>query len=258
MENPNYFAIIPAFIRYNENLTMFEKILYWEITALTNKEWFCFASNSYFSNLYKMHTVSISRAINNLEKNWFIKIEIDEKWWNQRKIFVNTNQDPINKNVDTYWQKNQDPINKNVKHNNINIINKKNNNKSKDLLLQKKEILNFFDLSEEKQKEILNFFDLEWELENFNFLNIFYTKILQDKEYIAKINKKYNISLENFKKNTRAFILYRVEKNDGWRKEKREKQNTFQIKSRLNTRLNNWKERQNYYPKKQEKEFLIL
>ena len=36
-EQPNYYAIIPATIRYDNNLKPAEKLLYGEITALANR-----------------------------------------------------------------------------------------------------------------------------------------------------------------------------------------------------------------------------
>jgi hypothetical protein len=38
METPNFYAIIPADIRYSKELSMFQKLLYAEITALTQKD----------------------------------------------------------------------------------------------------------------------------------------------------------------------------------------------------------------------------
>lgn len=63
MEEENqisYYAVIPATIRYNEELKPAEKLLYGEITALSNKKSYCYAQNRYFAKIYNVtiHTVS--------------------------------------------------------------------------------------------------------------------------------------------------------------------------------------------------------
>ena len=72
MENPNYYAIIPANVRYDDRLRANEKLLYGEIVALSNKDGKCWASNSYFAKIYKVGTSTISTWINNLAENGYI------------------------------------------------------------------------------------------------------------------------------------------------------------------------------------------
>ena len=43
-EQPNYYAIIPATVRYDTNLKYAKKLLYGEITALANKYWLLLCS----------------------------------------------------------------------------------------------------------------------------------------------------------------------------------------------------------------------
>ena len=78
-EKPNLFAIIPAKVRYDKNLRANEKLLYGELTALTNKYGYCFASNNYFAELYGVTPQAISRWINNLKKQGYITIEYTYK-----------------------------------------------------------------------------------------------------------------------------------------------------------------------------------
>lgn len=65
---PNYYAIIPAEIRYDNSLKAIEKLMYGEITALTNKDGYCFASNKYFAELFDVALNTVSRWIAGLEK----------------------------------------------------------------------------------------------------------------------------------------------------------------------------------------------
>lgn len=75
MENPNYYAILTADVRYSKKINANEKILFAEITALSSKNGICWASNNYFSNLYGCTPQAISKWIKNLEKNKFITIK---------------------------------------------------------------------------------------------------------------------------------------------------------------------------------------
>ena len=76
MENPNFYAIIPANVRYDNELTANAKLLYGEITALCNSKGFCWATNEYFANLYGVSRTSISNWINALIKKGYITREL--------------------------------------------------------------------------------------------------------------------------------------------------------------------------------------
>ena len=73
MIKPNYYAIIPAEVRYNKQLTPNAKLLYAEITALCNLNGKCTASTEYFCKLYEVSRVSIQKWLKVLEKNNYIK-----------------------------------------------------------------------------------------------------------------------------------------------------------------------------------------
>lgn len=76
MEAPAYYAIIPASVRYDDKLPPNAKLLYGEITALCNKEGYCWASNDYFAGLYKVSIRSIKSWIKALAENGYICCEI--------------------------------------------------------------------------------------------------------------------------------------------------------------------------------------
>ena len=85
---PNYYAVIPAHVRYAEHLSNFQKLLYWEITALSHKCGYCFAQTSYFCKLYGKSRPWISEVLSDMNKKWYINIEVMPEIWNQRKIYI--------------------------------------------------------------------------------------------------------------------------------------------------------------------------
>ena len=66
-EKPGYYAIIPASVRYDKQLPQGAKLLYGEITALTNKNGYCWASNDYFAKLYSVSIGTIKSWLKCLE-----------------------------------------------------------------------------------------------------------------------------------------------------------------------------------------------
>ena len=78
-ERPNYYAIIPANVRYDESLKLGEKMMYGEITSLTFKTGECWASNNYFAKLYNVSPQAISKWIKALEKQKYITISYEKE-----------------------------------------------------------------------------------------------------------------------------------------------------------------------------------
>lgn len=78
-EKPNYYAVIPAMVRYDNDLKPNEKLLYGEITSLANKNGVCFAGNEYFANLYGVTKRSISDWLSHLKEKKYIKVFIQFK-----------------------------------------------------------------------------------------------------------------------------------------------------------------------------------
>jgi len=72
----SYLAYIPAQVRYHDTLSANAKIFYAEITALSGKFGYCFASNAYFVEQFKMSDRTVSRLIAELEKWHFITVKI--------------------------------------------------------------------------------------------------------------------------------------------------------------------------------------
>ncbi|EKC6437860.1 helix-turn-helix domain-containing protein [Staphylococcus pseudintermedius] len=124
-DQPSYYSIITANVRYDNRLTDSEKLLFAEITSLSNKHGYCTASNAYFAKLYEVTKVTVSRRIANLKECGYLQVEIirNGNEIKQRKLYpltemirpINANDNtPINNSVNT-------PIITNVKENNTSI-----------------------------------------------------------------------------------------------------------------------------------------
>ena len=132
-EKPSYYSILTANVRYDKRLKANEKLLFSEITALSNKYGYCTATNGYFSNLYEVSKTSISTWINNLKRCGYLEIEKiykdNSKEIIQRKMYPQTT--PIKENLNRYSRKVEGGIKENFKDNNININNININSSSK-------------------------------------------------------------------------------------------------------------------------------
>lgn len=84
-EQPSYYAILPSNVRYAK-ITPNAKVLFAEISSLTNKEGYCWASNEYFSKLYDVNLGTVSKWVNELKDNGFITVSIQNNYI--RHIFI--------------------------------------------------------------------------------------------------------------------------------------------------------------------------
>lgn len=99
-EQPNYYAILTANVRYDDELCASEKLLYAEITALSNKEGYCWSTNNYFAKLYRVDVCTVSRWVNKLVKKGYLISQIirDEntKQILERRLYI---ADPSTLNI---------------------------------------------------------------------------------------------------------------------------------------------------------------
>jgi hypothetical protein len=142
--NKSYYAIIPATVRYDKDLTPNAKLLYGEITALCNEKGFCWATNQYFAELYNVSKMSISNWIKQLTHKGYISTEIIYKEGTKEILhrYIRILGEGSKDILDTPTQDILDtPTQKNLKDNNTGfnntvINNKKNNTSDKKNMLE--------------------------------------------------------------------------------------------------------------------------
>lgn len=85
----NYYTILPARVRYDKDIVPQAKLLFSELTVLSDKQGYCWASNAYFANLYGVDKLTVSRWINQLKKKGYIFFKtIDENVNTLDKIII--------------------------------------------------------------------------------------------------------------------------------------------------------------------------
>jgi hypothetical protein len=131
-EKPSYYAIIPAEVRYDNDLRANEKLLYGEITALSKQTGECWAGNNYFCELYNVKPNAIAVWIRHLKEKRYIDIEYKYKGKEIQQRIIKIGG--IQKDS-TYYSKEYEGIHKKIpggiqkdKENNININNTSINN----------------------------------------------------------------------------------------------------------------------------------
>lgn len=126
-EKPSYFSILTADVRYDKRLSASEKIMYSEITALTNKDGYCYATNGYFAKLYECTEKTISLQISKLAECGYISVVVENGC--KRKIYLNI---VGTKKCNTPHYKNVIPPLQKCKDNNTSINNLANNYEKKE------------------------------------------------------------------------------------------------------------------------------
>lgn len=151
----SYYAVIPANVRYDEELTPNAKLIYGEITALCNEKGYCWATNRYFAENFNVTKISVSKWINQLADKGYITVEIvyknNTKEIDHRRITIlgevqkktfSGSEENLNRGIKENFKDNN--IYKNIKYNNIyNIKEKEKEKESKNEKLFREKITNY-------------------------------------------------------------------------------------------------------------------
>lgn len=137
-EQPSYYAIIPAQIRYDKRLIPRAILLYGEITALCNKTGVCWATDDYFAKLYQVSKTTIQNWLNSLEQFGYIHRQvqykegtkhIEKRYIRILEYLPKESLIPIQENFSRGMQENLgSPIQENLRENNTSINNTRVNN----------------------------------------------------------------------------------------------------------------------------------
>lgn len=127
-EKPCCYAILTADVRYDTRLSSTAKLLYAEISALSSKTGYCFATNGYFAWLYDISERQVTKIIKSLSEFGYIAIEYKN---NMRRIFISEgtkkSSEGMKKSSVGGEEKFLSRGEKKFSHNNINNNNKYNN-----------------------------------------------------------------------------------------------------------------------------------
>lgn len=150
--NVGYYAVIPACVRYDKDLTANAKLMYGEIMALCNQNGYCWATNSYFAELYGVSNTTISKWISQLSKKGYISTELIYKEGTKQILnrYIRKGVEPIEEKLNTYTSKVKNPMQEKLKDNITSNNNINNNNINEYSLYGKTQ--NFESVLEEEKK----------------------------------------------------------------------------------------------------------
>lgn len=94
-QSPNYYAVIPANVRYDNELRANEKLLYGEISALANRTGECWATNRYFADLYGVSTESVGQWLRSLKRRGYIRTRIEYEGKEVKARYISITQQDI-------------------------------------------------------------------------------------------------------------------------------------------------------------------
>ena len=118
-----YYAVIPATILFDKELKPNEKLLYAVITALSNKEGYCYASNTYLGDLFNVIPHTISIWVSHLKNKGFLYVDIITDTRGeiiQRRMYPNDTPYVLNKTY-PYVSNKTEGMSQKRQYNNINI-----------------------------------------------------------------------------------------------------------------------------------------
>lgn len=174
-DSPNYYGILPSSVRYCKKLNPHAKILYTELSALTNKNGYCHATNAYFAKLYEVSERAITKWFKELSEFGFIEIQIIRNQSgtfrrivlsgvNNRSIGgMNNGSTPPEQPFHTKEYYKEENTSNNITSNNIDSFSKKEPKKVSD----KKDNTTFIfsnDISQELISSITSFFEYRKEI----------------------------------------------------------------------------------------------
>ena len=88
---PSYWAVLPAGIRYDPEITAGAKLLYAEITSLADARGYCWATNGYFQKLYGISEPTVQRYLRALKAAGYIRIQDGNGGSAVRRIYAGVN-----------------------------------------------------------------------------------------------------------------------------------------------------------------------
>ena len=141
-EKPNYYAIIPAEVRYSKALTPNAKLLYAEITALCNMNGKCTASTQYFCRLYEVSRGAVQNWLKMLDDNGYI---------NRTVIYKQGTKEIMHRYINL---KDKGSINISTDNTNINITNTNLTDSNKKAFFKKPTVEEVHQYCEERKNKV--------------------------------------------------------------------------------------------------------